>query len=263
MAPDIAVGMAGAPGRQGATISRGRTEPVPRGAYRHNPTRGGYDPMTAIVGGFWDSMLAEGRRWWITANSDSHIHWSEGGLDFWPGEFNKTYVFAEKTHEDILAGIRAGKIFVTSGDLIIELFVTVRQGRRKAALGETLMASTKRSIDVEVKFRDPEQANGSGNNPSVSRLDIIVGQVVGYHDDASTDSHQHVKVVKRFERAELKRRGDQFIARYRLPEPDSPLYIRVRGTNTEHLEPQPDEIGEDPWSDLWFYSNTIFVELKN
>ena len=35
-------------------------------------TWGGYDWMTATVGGLWDSLLAEGRPWWITANSDSH-----------------------------------------------------------------------------------------------------------------------------------------------------------------------------------------------
>ncbi|MER8155563.1 hypothetical protein [Streptomyces sp. NPDC094472] len=28
--------------------------------------------MTATVGGLWDSLLAEGRPWWITADSDSH-----------------------------------------------------------------------------------------------------------------------------------------------------------------------------------------------
>ncbi|WP_353901506.1 hypothetical protein ABUL04_10295 [Micromonospora harpali] len=33
-----------------------------------------------------------GRRWWITAISDSHVHWTRGGSDFWPGEYSKTYV---------------------------------------------------------------------------------------------------------------------------------------------------------------------------
>ena len=56
---------------------------------------GGFDQMTARLGGFWDSMLGERRRWWITANSDSHIHWTDGGADFWPGEYSKTYVLAK------------------------------------------------------------------------------------------------------------------------------------------------------------------------
>ncbi|MDP5073200.1 MAG: hypothetical protein NWQ61_04705, partial [OM182 bacterium] len=38
---------------------------------------------------------------------------------------------------------------------------------------------------------------------------------------------------------------------------------RLRGTNGEELEPTLDEIGEDPWSDLWFYSNPIFVKVAD
>mgnify|MGYP003313366317 CR=1 FL=1 len=56
--------------------------------------------------------------WWITANSDSHVHFSEGGSDFWPGEYSKTYVWAHKNHDSILESIRSGRIFVTTGDLI-------------------------------------------------------------------------------------------------------------------------------------------------
>ena len=36
-------------------------------------------------------------------------------------------------------------------------------------------------------------------------------------------------------------------------------YVRVRGTNGNELEPALDHQGEDPFSDLWFYSNPIFV----
>jgi hypothetical protein len=39
-------------------------------------------------------------------------------------------------------------------------------------------------------------------------------------------------------------------------------YVRVRGTNTAQLEPEVDPLGEDPWSDLWFYANPIFVEVR-
>ena len=53
--------------------------------------------MAAKIGGLWDSMLGEGRHWWITATSDSHVNWRDGGGDFWPGENFKTYVKAGKT----------------------------------------------------------------------------------------------------------------------------------------------------------------------
>ncbi len=115
--------MEGAPGHQAATLaSDGRPrrdasgQPTGvRGAYGAPgaSTLGGFDQMTAIVGGLWDSMLGEGRRFWIVATSDSHVHYTESvrqGSDFWPGEFHKTYVHARNTYEDVLDGLRNGDI---------------------------------------------------------------------------------------------------------------------------------------------------------
>jgi hypothetical protein len=42
----------------------------------------------------------------------------------------------------------------------------------------------------------------------------------------------------------------------------APIYIRVRGTNTDALEPDVDPPDENPWPDLWFYSNPIFVDVQ-
>jgi hypothetical protein len=39
-------------------------------------------------------------------------------------------------------------------------------------------------------------------------------------------------------------------------------YMRVRGTNTSELEPTPDPKGENPWADLWFYSNAVSIEFR-
>lgn len=107
-APNVAVGMEGAPGHQAGAINPdGSLDPEGRrGGYRKVPTMGGFDPMTARLGGLWDSMLSEGRRWWVTATSDSHRHWREGGSDFWPGEYSKTYVLARRDHTDIVDGLR-------------------------------------------------------------------------------------------------------------------------------------------------------------
>ena len=95
-APRVAIGMEGAPGHQaGAIKPDGSPDPTGnRGGYGRAPTLGGFDQMTSVLGGFWDSMLAEGRRWFITATSDSHANWRDGGNDFWPGEYSKTYVQA-------------------------------------------------------------------------------------------------------------------------------------------------------------------------
>jgi hypothetical protein len=75
--------------------------------------------MTATVGGLWDNLLAEGKRWWITVNSDSHNVYADAAVrgpnsdftnngfyndpvyggdlnltdgDFWPGYYSRTDV---------------------------------------------------------------------------------------------------------------------------------------------------------------------------
>ena len=131
IAPEVYRGMEGAPGHQaGALAPDGSTKQdesgAPtgaRGSYRNAGahTLGGFDQMTAIVGGFWDSLLGEGRRFWIVATSDSHVHYTQSpraGADFWPGEFQKTYVYARKTYDDVLDGLRQGRVFAVAGDLI-------------------------------------------------------------------------------------------------------------------------------------------------
>ena len=265
-APDVAVGMEGAPGHQAAELSKTEQKDgypawvFARGAYgRGYPTMGGFDQMTARVGGFWDAMLAEGRRWWITANSDSHIHYTQGGIDFWPGEYSKTYVHAIKEHADILDGIRHGRVFVTTGDLVSELYVTVAQGSSQAAIGGELTVRGGEVVEVVIRLKDPGNANAAGRFPTVARVDLIVGQVTGPGKDAHRDEHSFVRVVARFTPDDWQKDGSYIEMRHSL-KLDKPSYLRVRGTNVAaQLEPEPDELGEDPWSDLWFYSNPVFV----
>ena len=55
-----------------STTSRRAPTPSPAIPLESYRTWGGFDFMTSTVGGLWDSLLAEGKPWWITANSDSH-----------------------------------------------------------------------------------------------------------------------------------------------------------------------------------------------
>lgn len=257
-APEVAVGMAGAPGHQALTVGR---ENGARGAYGNHPTYGGFDQMTARLGGFWDSMLGEGRRWWITANSDSHVNWREGGADFWPGEYSKTYVWAERNHRSILDGIRNGRIFVTIGDLVSEVDVTVTHGGASAHIGGALEVARGESVDVTIRFLDPVGPNWNGDDPSVARVDLIVGLVTGPVADRTMDTNPTTRVENRWPASEWTTDGAYRTVQYSLPV-DADLYLRVRGTNGDQLEPEPDPRGEDPWGDLWFYTNPIFVSVR-
>jgi hypothetical protein len=233
-----------------------------RGYYTNYPTHGGFDQMTARLGGFWDSMLGEGRHWWITANSDSHIHWTKDGGDFWPGEYSKTYVWAAASHAAILQGIRAGRIFVTTGDLISELDLTARVDGNEAHIGGTLGIARGASVAIEIRFLDPTSENHHGDNPSVRRVDLIGGNIGGPVSDRSADTNPTTRVLARFTSENWQRDGACRVMTYQIENIASDTYLRVRGTNGEEMEPQPDPPGEDPWSDLWFYSNPIFLNIR-
>lgn len=218
--------------------------------------------MTARLGGFWDSMIGEGRRWWITSTSDAHVHWREGGNDFWPGEYSKTYVYAEKSYDDLLKGIRSGRVFVTTGDLISELYVTAAASGQAASIGGALPVSGQADVTVTIRLRDPDGTNHHGDNPTVRRVDLIVGELTGPVTDRSHDTNPTTSVAKRFTAGDWTKDGAYLTMTHTLQDVHHSSYIRVRGTNTDELEPERDPLGEDPWSDLWFYSNPIFIEVR-
>lgn len=266
-APTVAVGMEGAPGHQaGALRADGSSDPEGhRGGYEKVRTMGGFDPMTARLGGLWDSMLGEGRRWWITATSDSHRNWREGGNDFWPGEYSKTYVLARRDYADILDGLRHGRVFVTTGDLVSAVDVRVARARARknvAGIGEALHISPGEDVVVEIRVRDPQAPNFGGRNPQVSRIDLISGSVLGPVVDRTADRNATTRVVRRFTDSDWHRDGEYLVMRHRLKDVRTPLYLRVRGTNTQELEPAVDVSAEDPWADLWFYGNPTFIEFE-
>ncbi len=257
-APDIAIGMEGAPGHQGTALKPGVTPETlrARGYYVKSPTYGGFDAMTATVGGVWDSFLGEGRHFWITASSDSHRNIADGGEDFWPGQYAKTWVLAQKTPEDIMDGLRHGRIFVTTGDLVSELDMDVAG----ANIGGTARVRRGQTVTVKVRLRDPAGANAHGDHPQVKRVDLIMGDVTGKAvGDSDTNSTTHV--VRRFTPADWQRDGEIITFSYRF-RADKPAYIRLRGTSTNELEPTADPVREDPWPDLWVYANPVFIEVK-
>jgi hypothetical protein len=274
-APEVYVGFEGAPGHQAAafktdgTLKKPEEQTAGRGAYSNAkaPTMGGFDQMTAVVGGLWDSLLSEGRHFWISATSDSHLNWRDtlrgnNGIDFWPGEYSKTYVKATKSYDDILDGMRNGRTFVTHGDLINELEVTATAAGSSAEIGGTLGINGTQDVTVTIRFKDPSSNNARGQNPSVKRVDLIVGEVKGLIANRNAGKTETTKVFKRFTDAEFKQDGEYTVVTTTLPAVKANQYLRVRGTNMTEEEPTPDVKGEDPYSDLWFYANPIFVEVK-
>lgn len=249
-APQVLVGMEGAPGHQATRVHRG--------LYRNAdaPTMGGFDQMTATVGGIWDTLLSEGHRFWITASSDSHVNQRDGGSDFDPGQYSKTHVWARRDAGDILDGLRHGRMFAVTGDLIdaLELRVSANDDEaRSATMGGTLSMSPDATMRVELRVRVPASANHAGQHPVLDHVELIVG--------SPGNGNGPVMQTRVFGTTDWRVDGAWRSVSWVLPVPAQGGFVRARGSSTREVAPLPDVPGEDPWQDLWFYSNPVFIQV--
>ncbi|MBE3012153.1 histidinol-phosphatase [Microbispora sp. NEAU-D428] len=311
-APGIAVGMEGAPGHQAAGIPKPNGAGSGRGYYDNSPsadsfpgypaesyrTFGGFDWMTATVGGLWDSLLAEGKPWWITANSDSHTIYADtsdrgpnsdfnangryedpiyNGLhnlsngDFWPGYYSRTHVGATGfSYGSVMDGIRQGRIWVDHGGLISGLVVRARaRGNSGVTLGDTLYVRQGAQVEVAIQITLANRPNWAQFIPTLARVDVIQGDVTGPASDKDVFTTPNTKVVQSYE---VGKNTGTVTFTYQVGAVDHPVYVRLRGTDGNRVAPgllgasvdphgpAMDVPGDaDPWKDLWFYSNPIWI----
>ena len=310
-APNIVIGMEGVPGAQADGFPKPLGNGGARGGYGNSPgsnswpgypaeayrTYGGWDWMTAKVGGLWDSLLAEGKPWWITTNSDSHYNrgdtlvrpqvpgdWYDTTgkypdpidtgtpqlfapyADFYPGEFSRTYVgVTRRSYEGVLEGLRAGRIWLCHGGLVADLAVGVHGCGDAQTLGGRLRVRRGEDVTVVVSARLASRPNSGGAVPRLARLDVIAGPVTGPAADRETMTAPGTRVVRSFEPRWAP--GRQVTFQHTFRNVREPFYVRVRGTDgKEHvddgIEPTPDVIGQsNPFEDLWLYANPIFVDV--
>lgn len=314
--PTVAVGFEGAPGHQAAGIPAPNGRGGARGYYDNNPsaasfpgyplesyrTWGGFDWMTATVGGLWDSLLAEGKAWWITVNSDSHVNYldqSDRGPDsnfevngkyndpvytgktlttagdFWPGFYGRTTVGATSWgYKQVMDGLRAGRVWVDHGRLVkgVDARVRVagdRRGSSGTGLGGVLHVKRGTSTEITLDIDLQDVPNWAQFVPVLKRVDLIVGTVTGPVADEDAYTAPNTKVVKSFE---ISKKSGRASITYSFGRLDKPFYVRVRGTDGNRTQPglmgpgvdpygpKLDVIGDaDPWGDLWFYTNPIWV----
>ncbi|MCU7724294.1 PHP domain-containing protein [Actinoplanes sp. KI2] len=308
--PRIAVGFEGAPGHQAGGIAAPVGPGSGRGGYDNSPsaasfpayplesyrTWGGFDWMTATVGGLWDSLLAEGKPWWITANSDSHKvyldnskvgggdfttngryddpvyagSFAAGNSDFWPGFYSRTHVgSADFSYAAVMAGLRAGRVWVDHGGLISGLDVRVRAGGSWVTLGDTLVVRRGTPVQLVVAIDLANGPNWAQFVPKLARVDVIRGAVTGPVSDKDAFSTPGTRVAKSFD---VNQSTGRVTLSYDLGRVDGPFYLRLRGTDgnrtapgylgaaVDPAGPAMDVLGSaDPWTDLWFYTNPIWV----
>jgi len=316
--PHIALGMEGAPGHQAAAIPSDAHAGNGRGYYDNTPsadswpgypaesykTFGGFDWMTSTVGGLWDSLLAEGRPWWVTANSDSHTvylddsvrppgedtsaYFSANGQygdpvhssvpntsngDFWPGYYSRTHVGAERvSYAAVMQGLRAGRVWVDHGSLLESVDVRVRKaGSRDPGypLGMALPIRKGQRLELVVTVTTASRPNWAQFVPKLAKIDLVRGAVTGPSSDRDSFRAPDTSVVHTWDTT-----GKTGTLRFvhQLGRAVDPFYVRLRGSDGKQLAPgvygkatDPagpaiDVVGnDDPWDDLWFYTNPIWV----
>lgn len=301
-APDVAFGFEGMPGHQKA-VTRGHYDggtffdPHGRDVSFQAQTYGGADFMLARVGGVWDALLGEGRRFFVFVNSDFH----SPKHDFWPGEYAKNYTWVRDLDQDcatsaeeIVAGMRSGNSFVVHGDLIDGLDFTLQCRDSQAStarMGETLKVAGDCAPQGTIRLRSPAGNNG-GTRPVVDHVDLIMGEVTGKisktladgvtpNPDYDREVNGSARVIVTFAAADWREERDGEGRDWRtvvfpLSSLPTAAYFRLRGTNIGRgvaLEtdaegnPLSDVLQapnnqEKAYRDLWFYSNPIFVRRE-
>ena len=280
-APEVAFGFEGLPGHQKAAY---------RGGYARGPckdgdgtdltakarTYGGADYMVAKVGGLWDALLGEGRRFWVFANSD--FHQTRSG--FWPGEYAKSCTLVRgRDYRALVDGLRSGNSFAVFGDLIRVLDFRATAGSSQATMGQSLTVRKGQPVTLTIRYKSPS-VNHHGDPVAVDHIDLIAGDIKGKADPGTPEyekeTNETTRVLKRFETRGPKPGKDGWISlSFKLAGARQPMYFRLRGTNLAPSSinetdaegnPLPDDLtapnaAAKAYRDLWFYSNPIFVDV--
>jgi hypothetical protein len=261
--PTVAFGFEGIPGHEKSS-NRGEFSAGACGG----GTYGGAGIYVAQVGGLWDNLLADGRKFYNFVSSDFH---SDGGADFWPGEYLKTYVKVKDlnndgiySQEEVVAGLRSGNVFSVHGDIINELDFNVfhgaapdkktAQGNNSATMGETLTVEKGDKITVKIRFKTPAANNcEAGVNasaayvcqaPSVHHVQLIQGRVnptraTKFLDDGVTPNQAFnsidttvARIVKTFDVSSWSTDAEGFTTMtFSVPTVENDMFFRIRGTN--------------------------------
>lgn len=318
----VLIGMEGAPGSQAdadpAWVAYRGVTNAQRGEYVNAPgtgsyagypadayrTYGGFDWATATVGGLWDSLLAEGRLFSITSNSDNHRTiwdtWKDGefppgetfdslgwkpaptdsgtpqaGSDFWPGQFSRTHVGVTRySYLDVMAGLRAGRVWVDHGQLVDGLDVRLAPAgskQRGVTLGGRLKVGRGERLELRVTVTSATRPNFHELLPRLAHLDVIRGVVTGPASNRDSWKAPDTRVV---EQLDVGRKSGTYTLRIPLGRAERSHYLRLRGSDGRRNGPgylgraidpagpiqHPVNDG-DPWLDTWLYTNPIFVDV--
>ncbi|MET7843876.1 PHP domain-containing protein [Streptomyces sp. NPDC005356] len=275
-APGIVIGMEGAPGAQGGAIPGWKDNPnAQRGEYENAPSAdswpgyptdayvlyGGFDWVTATVGGLWDEMLSEGKLFTITSNSDVHRvvfdTWKNGdwlpgqnfdntghlpdpvntteyqtGGDFWPGQFSRTHVGVTRFgRHAVMDALRAGRVWVDHGHLLDGIDVRLKRADGTGAgatLGGRIVVRPGEKLELTVTVSTANRVNPHGILPKLAHVDVIRGAVRGPAADRDSWRAPDTRVAHT---SDVTGRTGTYTLRIPVVAGDEPFYVRLRGSD--------------------------------
>jgi len=187
-------------------------------------------PWVSQIGGVCDQVFAGGQRIVMLAESHLHKHISEGGEEFWPGEFRRNYIYCpERTEAGLFQGLRSGASYFVLGGIAEEVEFAA------SAAGETIMIGESLTI------------------PSGERVEIFVSFIENTpHDSIELigNPNGQVQVVAKVRGSNLAHSAGRTTWMTEVSMGSDPFYLRARGSACTS-QPYPVK--------AWFYTNPIWL----
>ena len=277
--PDVSFGFESQPGHQAESDRGGYvpTRAVGGGTY------GGTGYYAATVGGMWDALLGEGRNWWLFASSDWHSRGEFSPFesattgDFWPGEYQKTYILstpAKLSAQGVVRRLSLGNSYAVQGDLIDDhlYFGACVSGPCKAvaSMGSALVVPAGSDVRILLTVRDPAGNNRSPysfanpilkqvgitkplNAPVLDHVDLIAGDVSGKIDPSdpkyTNATNPTTAIVATFNASNWREDGESRKIVYTFKNVQKNFYVRARGTNLPVNTPNATDADGNPLAD--------------
>jgi hypothetical protein len=130
-------------------------------------------------------------------------------------------------------------------------------------LGGTVRVDKGDQVHLRIKISPSTTPNFIGDRPVLRRVDLITGPVTGVNADRDSFVAPATQVVASWD---IDKTAREIVIKHRFPAVRQPFYLRLRGTDGNFsapgsIEPRLDPVPMDPWTDLWFYSNPVFVDV--
>ncbi len=177
---------------------------------------------------------------------------------------------------EVMEGLRAGRVWVDHGQLIdgIEVRLVGRSGGGSGAtLGGRVRARRGQPLHLLVTITTASRPNYHGELPKLAHVDVIKGVVRGPAADRDSWRAPDTRVVRSFD---VGGRTGTYTLRIPVGPVTEPCYLRLRGSDGRRHGPgllggDIDPHGPiahtpgdgDPWLDIWFYTNPIFIDVES